>query len=380
MDNVKEDTLQSLKDYRNNWREFTAFGIVYIFISAYIFIPILSSILHRILVYVSGGVVVNQGAFSLLNLIVISKRYYQDRKRMIGWGELRLPEKNLPLLKSTEKRLQDLMKRRKITALIMIIILIIATFGLGTVVQENLVYAGRNVEIVSHRGIVDGEFENSLSAVRASLEANIDAVGMDVQTTKDEVIVLNHDRTLNRTFSLPYDIRNTDYKELMNQEVSLPEGFLPGDPYLPTLDEVLTLIDGQLDIHIDVKTFGESELYAEQIVEVVEENDMVEYAYIQSFDYEFLQKVRVLNPEIQTAQILYFAIGNIASLDVDYLTVYKGMLNNELVQKVNRAEKGLFVWTVNSEDAIREVLQYDIKGIITDYPLRVQEIMGRGRY
>lgn len=83
-------------------------------------------------------------------------------------------------------------------------------------------------------------------------------------------------------------------------------------------------------------------------------------------------------PDIMTAQILYFALGDIASLDVDYLTVYKGMLSDELVKKVKQEDKDLFVWTVNSEGSIREVLQYDIKGIITDYPLRVREIMGRG--
>nr|WP_236660264.1 glycerophosphodiester phosphodiesterase family protein [Isachenkonia alkalipeptolytica] len=242
-----------------------------------------------------------------------------------------------------------------------------------------MVYAGRNVEVISHRGIVSGEFENSLSAVRGSLEAQVDAVGMDVQMTKDEVIVLNHDPTLKRTFGLPHNIRNTEYKELMEQEPILPRNFEAGDPYLPTLDEVLTLIDGQMTIHIDVKTFGESELYAEKIVKVVEENDMEEYAYIQSFDYDFLKKVKELNPEIKTAQILYFALGDIGSLEVDYLTVYKGMLSDELVQRTRRSEKGLFVWTVNTEESIQEVLQYDIDGIITDYPLRVQEIMGRRR-
>ncbi|NBG87702.1 glycerophosphodiester phosphodiesterase family protein [Isachenkonia alkalipeptolytica] len=588
---MKEQILRSIKDYRHYWREFTAFGVFYLFISGYIFIPILSYVLHRVLLFTRGGVALNQGAFSLLldirgiiglillmglatvfimveigtlvamtypmeekkgvsitdglirmfyslrrilsfgliplalillllipliqipvmpeiselielpgilqdqitegpiigmlyygfvalalyllirliftiheivlgkkttlqsmkssweltknasittfikllvlnmgllaitvvilplvagiprmlgdeinvylqnlflsgagllgvlvsilvtpiNIMVITKLYRKEKGIGSRYPVMSLEGKEFPGLAKFEYKFFRLMRRRKITVLILFVTMVFGSFGMGSAVQQGMVYAGRNVEVISHRGIVSGEFENSLSAVRGSLEAQVDAVGMDVQMTKDEVIVLNHDPTLKRTFGLPHNIRNTEYKELMEQEPILPRNFEAGDPYLPTLDEVLTLIDGQMTIHIDVKTFGESELYAEKIVKVVEENDMEEYAYIQSFDYDFLKKVKELNPEIKTAQILYFALGDIGSLEVDYLTVYKGMLSDELVQRTRRSEKGLFVWTVNTEESIQEVLQYDIDGIITDYPLRVQEIMGRRR-
>lgn len=313
-----------------------------------------------------------------INIMVITKLYREEKGLQYSYEEKTLEEEKPSKLKLIEKKFFGLMRKRRITALIFLVIMVIGSFGMGSAVQRGMVYAGRNVEVISHRGIVSGEFENSLSAVRASLEAQVDAVGMDIQMTKDEVIVLNHDPTLKRTFGLPYNIRNTEYEELIGKEPKLPRNFAIEDPYLPTLDEVLALIDGRMSIHIDVKTFGESELYAERIVRVVEENAMEDYVYIQSFDYDFLKLVKKLNPEIQSAQILYFALGDIGSLEVDYLTVYKGMLSDELVQRTRRSGKGLFVWTVNTEKSIHEVLQYNIDGIITDYPLRVKEIIDQG--
>ncbi len=74
---------------------------------------------------------------------------------------------------------------------------------------------------------------------------------------------------------------------------------------------------------------------------------------------------------------MYFALGNLSAVEADYYTIYHGMLNQELVRTARQNDKGIWVWTVNDEEDIRNALQYDIDGIITDYPLRVKEIMGR---
>ncbi len=310
-----------------------------------------------------------------LNIIFITKLYYKTKNN--PFIESTIKTYNLKIFENVENFIYSLLNNRKSAVALILIVNLVASFFIGYFTTQSTIYAGRDIKIVSHRGIVDGEFENSLSAIRASLEADIDAVGMDVQLTKDNEIVLNHDLTLTRTFSFPYRIVDLTYEEIINLDAELPDEFLPGDNILPTLDEALALIDSQMDIHIDVKTDNNADIFAEKIANIVEDNEMIEYAYIQSFDPVFLAKLKEINPDIITNQIMYFALGNLSAVEADYYTIYHGMLNQELVRTARQNDKGIWVWTVNDEDDIRNALQYDIDGIITDYPLRVKEIMGR---
>lgn len=56
----------------------------------------------------------------------------------------------------------------------------------------------QTVELVAHRGYAGAFPENSLVAVRAALELGVRFVEIDVQLTRDEHVVLFHDRTLDR--------------------------------------------------------------------------------------------------------------------------------------------------------------------------------------
>ncbi|MFW5790318.1 MAG: glycerophosphoryl diester phosphodiesterase membrane domain-containing protein [Bacillota bacterium] len=336
----------------------------------------LNYILNNYFITISSFVtLVYSLALMPLNIIFITKLYYQVKN--IPFTESKIRTYNLRLFEKAEKFFYNLFNNRKTAVILILIINLIASFFIGYFTTQSTIYAGRDVKIISHRGIVDGEFENSLSAIRASLEADIDAVGMDVQLTKDNQIVLNHDLTLTRTFALPYRIGDLTYEEISNLNVETPEGFLPTDNILPTLNEALSLIDGQMDIHIDVKTNNNADIFAEKIAETVEKNDMIENTYIQSFDSEFLAKLENLNSDIITNQIIYYALGDLSRVKADYLTIYHGMLSTNLVRNARQKDKGIWVWTANSEEDIHNALQYDIDGIITDYPLRVKEIMGR---
>lgn len=310
-----------------------------------------------------------------LNIIFITKLYYKTKNKF--FIESAIKTYNLQIFAKVENSIYDLLNNRKSAVALLLIINLIASFFIGYFTTQSTIYAGRDVKIVSHRGIVDGEFENSLNAIRSSLEADIDAVGMDVKLTKDNEIVLNHDLTLTRTFGFPYRIADLTYEEIMNLDAELPDEFLPDDNILPTLDEALALIDGQMDIHIDVKTNNNADIFAEKIASTVEDNEMIEYTYVQSFDPVFLSKLKEINPDIVTNQVMYFALGNLSAVEADYYTIYHGMLNQELIKTARQNDKGIWVWTVNSEEDIRNALQYDIDGIITDYPLKVKEIMGR---
>ncbi|MDW7667326.1 MAG: glycerophosphoryl diester phosphodiesterase membrane domain-containing protein [Bacillota bacterium] len=309
-----------------------------------------------------------------LNIIFLTKLYALVKEGDYIKDDLKTH--NFRILKKSENYIYDKFKSKKVLLAGIFLIALIVTFYSGVIINEG-VYTGRDVKVIAHRGIVNDEIENSIEAIKASLKANIDVVELDIQMTKDGEIILHHDRNLKRIFGVEKNIEELTYKEIIELEALNNEHFHYDGKLIATLDEALELIEGQIDIQIDVKTYGQGEKLANRIVTIIDKYDMIENAYIQSFDREFIERVEKLNSKIKTCQIMYYVLGDLSYINADYFTVEKGLLSQKLVGKARKEEKGIWVWTVNNEEDVKEVLQYDIDGIITKNPLMVKEILGR---
>ncbi len=310
-----------------------------------------------------------------LNIIFLTKLYAVAKGEEYLKDDLKTH--NLKIFKKSENYIYDKFKSKKILFTTILVIAMVISFSSGMIINEGIIFTGRDVKIVAHRGIVDDETENTIQAVKASLEADIDVVEMDVQMTEDGEIILHHDRSLNRILGVEKNIDELTYREITGLEVENRENFHSDEKIVATLGEALELVDGQMDVQIDVKTYGRGEKVAERIVSIIDEYDMVGNTYIQSFDRMFIEKVEELNPEVKTSQIMFYVLGDLSYIEADYFTVEKGLITHEFVGKAREEDKGIWVWTVNKEEDIKEVLQYDIDGIITKDPLLVKEILGR---
>ncbi|MOA15316.1 cytoplasmic glycerophosphodiester phosphodiesterase [compost metagenome] len=141
------------------------------------------------------------------------------------------------------------------------------------------------------------------------------------------------------------------------------------------LAEVLAEAQGKTKLIIDLKPYGPGDELARAVVSLIEHFDMVQDSYIQSFDQQTLRQIRLLNPDIKIGQILYFAVGDLSLLDVDFYTIEQVMLTKQFVDRAHKHDREVWVWTVNSERSLKEVLKYEVDGIITDYPMRAQTMV-----
>ena len=101
----------------------------------------------------------------------------------------------------------------------------------------------------AHRGLHDNATEapeNSLSAFRLAIQSGY-GIELDVQLTKDKVPVVFHDDTLRRVCGRPGNIWDYTYEEL--QRFRLCESAQT----IPTLQEVLQLVDGQVPLILEFK-------------------------------------------------------------------------------------------------------------------------------
>lgn len=106
------------------------------------------------------------------------------------------------------------------------------------------------IMIVAHRGDWRNAPENSLQAIQNCIDMGIDMVEIDVRKTKNDVLILMHDQTLNRTTTGKGLVSEWSLDSL--QTLYLKNGInQPTKHKIPTLKEALELIKGNILVNLD---------------------------------------------------------------------------------------------------------------------------------
>ncbi|WP_419872321.1 glycerophosphoryl diester phosphodiesterase membrane domain-containing protein [Candidatus Pristimantibacillus sp. PTI5] len=313
-----------------------------------------------------------------VNIIYLTRLYYHFNRSpgVKPYDTLRLAKSRWfgPL----EKRLYAYVQGRTRTRIIYVsaaAVYLALALTVSYAANDNLVYVKWSVLLSAHRGDSLEAPENSLAAVRSSVKQGIDAVEIDVQLTKDGVVVLHHDYNLQRMAGVPKRVNELTYDEVARLNIGIRDGGFGESERIPMLAEVLAEVQGKAKLIVDLKPYGPGDELANEVVALIEQFDMVQECYIQSFDRQTLHQIRQLNPDIRIGQILYFAVGDLSLLDVDFYTIEQVMLTEAFVERAHKDGREVWVWTVNSERNLKEVLKFEIDGIITDFPARAHNMV-----
>jgi glycerophosphoryl diester phosphodiesterase len=222
---------------------------------------------------------------------------------------------------------------------------------------------------IAHRGAKGYEPENTLKAFQKALDLNADGIELDVHLSADGHIIVIHDETIDRT---------TNGKGFVNT-LSLTElkSFLIENQYeIPTLNEVFDLTDKKCLINIELKGVGTSNKVVSLIEEYIsDKNWNYEHFIISSFDWNYLEEVRNLNPNIAigvlTEENLDIALAFAEKIKARAIHPDYHLLNMENVNQVE--EKGFLVlpWTINVKEDIQKIKSFKVDGIISDFPDRL---------
>ena len=137
------------------------------------------------------------------------------------------------------------------------------------------------VMVVAHRGNWREAPENSVWAIRKAIEAGADMAEIDLALTKDSVLILMHDNTINRTTTGKG--KPSDYTLAEIKEFYLRDGAgHPTQMHVPTLEEILKESKGKIFLNLD-KGFD----YIALVYPMLEKYDMLsEVLFKGSSDYE----------------------------------------------------------------------------------------------
>lgn len=224
-------------------------------------------------------------------------------------------------------------------------------------------------EVVAHRA--GGAFapENTLAALRDSIDAGADMAEIDVQQTKDGVLIIMHDSNFRRTTGLDQAVWETDYDTVRTLDAGTFFSRSFAGERIPTLEEMLAAAKGRIRLMIELKSTGHEQGLVEKTVEQIRDAGMEHECVIASMDIGLLERSKELAPEIESVYISSLAFSQEFNLDyVDGYSVETSFLTLEMVTQIQYNKKKIYAWTANSEKNIRKIIRLGADGIITDNP------------
>ena len=103
---------------------------------------------------------------------------------------------------------------------------------------------------MAHRADWRNAPENSLLGVRNCIHLGVDMVEIDLAMTKDSVLVLMHDKTLDRTTTGSGNISQWTYDSLRELSLKNYDGSV-SEEKIPTFRELISLVDGKIEVFVD---------------------------------------------------------------------------------------------------------------------------------
>lgn len=328
-------------------------------------------------------ITLSASVFFLYFLVLFPVNMHYLTRLYFKLKEVRIKEEMPPMktvqwhwLMEKEKDLFEKPLRKSYTVLGFLLLGFLGTFFINSQINESLLYSGRSLHVAAHRGDAVRAPENTLSAIESALDLGATLVEMDVQRTKDGVLVLHHDTSLLRMAGVPEPVSFYTYEELSAFDVGAGFSEEFTGERIPTLEEALLLVKGRGGALLDVKVEEHEVETAREILKILEDLEMKEHTYIQSFQYDFLRAIRSMDEEIQLGQIMYAALGRLEGLSVDFYTVRSSMLTKNLIRRAHEAGRGVFVWVIETEEDLKQVLSYDVDGVITKDVAMTAEVLG----
>lgn len=156
--------------------------------------------------------------------------------------------------------------------------------------------------ITAHRGASCEFPENTLLAMQKAVEAGADMIEFDLRGTKDNIPVLLHDQTIDRTSNgtgVPEDYTLEELKKL-NFSYFLQGERRTAPVYeelqIPTFEEILQALAGKTCMNIQV--YAKNDETLKNICELFKKYEMYDYGYF-TITPDYIEKVRAIDPEIE---------------------------------------------------------------------------------
>ena len=175
------------------------------------------------------------------------------------------------------------------------------------------------MQLIAHRGLTNEYIkENTLEAFLNAVSNGYEGIELDVRLTKDNKIVILHDKLINRTSNGKGNINNFTYKELSKYNFGTKET----KSKLPLLSTVIEKINNKIII-IELK----EKIKLKDLENILIKNITNEY-YICSFNKEYIDNIKDIKHK--KGLINYIFNSNVNMKNYDFILVLESLFNKDI--------------------------------------------------
>ena len=258
----------------------------------------------------------------------------------------------------------------KVVLIAVIVIVILYLLAIMPKLRRNKNINGMDGWLYAHRGLHDNKSdapENSLKAFALAVQKGY-GIELDVQLTKDLIPIVLHDYNLKRACHMELKVSTLTYDELKEYKL------FRSQERIPTLKEVLELVDGRIPLIIELKIPWTANQLCTRVSELM--SGYKGFYVIESFNPFGLMWYRKHHPEVIRGQlstdfirekidgdpVQYFMLKHLlfnflTKPDfIAYHHVYKKSLSFTLCCKLYHTKS--VAWTIQSEEQLENSRGY----------------------
>ena len=219
---------------------------------------------------------------------------------------------------------------------------------------------------IAHRGASAREPENTLRAIRAALDLDVDAIEIDVHLVDGHLVVI-HDLEVDRTTNGRGPLHSFTFEQLRDLDAGKGER-------IPTLQELTEVIAGAVPLIVELKGAGTGAPVAAYIRERVRtgENRFQDFM-VSSFDQYELKAAMESDPRVPRAVLFQGVPLGLAAfaepLRPSSLHLSHEFLRTELIADARSRGYSVYVYTVDDAEEIRRLDGQGVDGVFTNCPL-----------
>ena len=270
--------------------------------------------------------------------------------------------------------------------------------------------AAEHIDVQGHRGARALLPENSLAAFEYALELGVDTLEFDTGISKDGVVVIAHDQTINPIIC-QYKNGDAVNDELWIHQLSLSEikqfdcgskknprfeqqKTIPGTE-IPTLSELFELVSksdlkNAKTVLFNIETKSDPLLphaqpapddFVAAVYELIKEYGFENRVTLQSFDHRTLLSAAKIAPELQRSALFKDApeewLEAALAADAHTISPHHQIIDRKTVALMQDEGLAVIPWTANSKRQWARLLKLGVDGIITDDPKGLLEYLER---
>jgi glycerophosphoryl diester phosphodiesterase len=233
---------------------------------------------------------------------------------------------------------------------------------------------------IAHRGASYLAPENTVAAANLAWELDADAVEIDVYLTKDNRVMVSHDKNTKRTTGGKRNLSIKDTPSLMLRDLDV--GSWKDEEYkgekIPFISEVIETVPDGKNLVVEIKTGSEILPHLKRAIEKSGKQDQMIFI---CFGWETILETKKEFPNNKCYWLSSSNQGlkkkmqeaNEAGLEGVNLS-YK-IIDEEVMQMAKENNLDVLTWTVNDPETAKRMTELGVAAITTDRPKWLKEEM-----